>query len=143
MGQSSDKLRWLKENTLFAYRPNPNDPTIVPHQAHKSQPSLGDRTAWIQSNETLPQPLSAASLAVGRIAPPRIPPPQANSKAEAEGRRRRRSGGGGGHGVACEPLPGREGDPLPLLPILPRQRPREVPSAPPSPLSLSRVLDPI
>jgi hypothetical protein len=41
----------------------------------------------------------------------------------------------GGHGVAGEPVPEREGDPRPPLPVLPRQRSGTVPASPPSLLS--------
>lgn len=119
---------------------------MTPQSSHTKLTSPNRRLAIGRrgSNPTRPSPNPCPPRLSPSVAShPRESPPQANSKAEAKGRRRRRSGGGGGHGVACEPLPGREGDPLPLLPILPRQRPREVPSAPPSPLSLSRVLDPI
>jgi hypothetical protein len=61
----------------------------------------------------------------GGISP--IPIPQQRKKIQLRERQgSKKSRGAGGDGVAVEPVPEREGDPLPLLPVFPSQRPRPV-----------------
>jgi hypothetical protein len=54
-------------------------------------------------------------------------------EAAADGERR----AVGGNGVVGEPVPEREGDPHPPLPLLPHQRPGPVPASPPPSLAVS------